>query len=256
MDQILAAAQNGMEVQSFLLNAVADNLANLNTPGYGLRITAATGGGGTQVRPPGVVLMGTALKPGASVPAPVVQGVAVPSFSTGTTQASGATMLAIQGVGFFQVLLPTGQVAYTRAGDFTVDASGQLVNPQGFRLVPPVTLPPGTQDVTVEPDGTVTGVVNGATVTLGQITVALFANGAGLVESAGGVYLPSANSGPPVVATPGTKGAGTILSNALNQSGVQVSAEMVKIIQASTAYALSAKLMAMGQVLDQATAQM
>lgn len=256
MDQMLVAAQNGLAAQNFLLGAAADNLANLNTAGYGRRITAATGGGGTRVRPPGVVLMGMGLKLSASVPGPVVSGVAAPTFSAAITGVSSPTALAIAGAGFFQVQLPSGQLAYTRAGDFRVDARGQLVNPQGYRLVPPIILPAGATQVAIAGDGAVTAVVGGASTTVGHITLALFPNDAGLVEQSGGVYLPSANSGAAVVAAPGTRGAGTLVAGALNASGVSVSREMVALIQASSAYSLSAKLMTTAQVLDSATTQM
>ncbi len=256
MDMMLAAAQNGLATQSFLMGTVADNLANVNTAGYGRRITAATGGGGTMVRPPGVVVMGTALLPSASVPAPVQSGVDVPTFSQGMTAVSSPTALAVAGSGFFQVQLPSGQIGYTRAGSFRVDAHGQLVNPQGYRLLPPVTVPPGASGLAIAPNGTVTAQVGGTTTTLGQVTLALFPNDAGLVEQAGGVYRPSANSGAPTVVVPGTGGAGPLVSGALNASGVSVSREMVALIQASSAYSLSAKLMTTAQVLDQATTQM
>ena len=256
MDMMLAAAQSGLSAQSFLIGAVADNLANVNTAGYGRRITAATGGGGTLVRPPGVVLMGMGLLPSASVPAPVQSGVDAPTFSQGMTGVSSPTALAVAGSGFFQVQLPSGQIGYTRAGDFRVDATGQLVNPQGYRLVPPIRVPVGARQLTIAQNGTVTAQVGGVTTTLGQITLALFPNDAGLVQQAGGVYRPSANSGAPTVTVPGAGGAGALVSGALNASGVSVSREMVALIQASSAYSLSAKLMTTAQVLDQATTQM
>ena len=256
MDMMLAAAQNGLATQSFLITQVADNLANVNTAGYGRRITAATGGGGTMVRPPGVVMMGTGLLPSASVPAPVQSGVDVPTFSQGMTGVSSPTALAVAGSGFFQVQLPSGQLGYTRAGSFRVDANGQLVNPQGYRLVPAIKVPPGATGLAIAANGTVTAQVGGTTTTLGQITLALFPNNAGLVQQAGGVYQPSANSGAPTVVVPGTGGSGPLVSGALNASGVSVSREMVALIQASSAYSLSAKLMTTAEVLDQATTQM
>jgi flagellar basal-body rod protein FlgG len=256
MDQILATAGAGMQTQNFLIGAVADNLANVDTQGYGQRVAAATGGGGISVRPPGVVLMGMELLVGASLPSAAVPSVSVPAFSDGVVESSSPTSLAISGPGFFQVQLPTGQIGYTRAGAFSVDANGQLVNPAGDRLVPPIIVPPGASNLTVAQNGGVSAQLHGRAVSLGTITVAVFPNDAGLSEAANGVYLATANSGPPTIVNPGQGGAGQLVSGALNASGVNVAHEMVKLIQASTAYSLSAKLMTVGQSLDQLTTQM
>lgn len=252
MNQIVAIGANGLAAQSMLINSVSVNLANLSTAGFGRRMAQVGSNGSSVVRPPKTVLMGQTLGQGASLPLGGQELSNVPVFSNGMTPTSYPYDLAVNGPGFFQVQTASGQTAYTRAGAFRLDANRRLVMPNGARLLPPITIPLGAT-ATVNPTGAVTATVNGVVTKLGQIQLAVFPNPQGLVDLGSGLYAPSANSGTPTVSNPGTGAAGTLVPEALNQSGVSLATNFVHLIEAQSAYNLSAKLISVGEVLDQKT---
>lgn len=147
--------------------------------------------------------------------------------------------LAIQGDGFFAVTFPDGTLGYTRAGNFNLDAAGQLVNDQGFRLAPAITVPAGTTDVTVGADGTVTATTPTGPVAVGTLTLTTFRNAPGLARVGGTTFVETAASGPGTVAAPGTGIAGTIQSGFLENSNVQVATELVNLIIAQRAFSVN-----------------
>jgi flagellar basal-body rod protein FlgG len=167
-------------------------------------------------------------------------------FSQGNfIQTSNPLDLVIQGRGFFQVRLPSGEIAYTRAGSFHLDRDGNLVTLDGDPIEPQITIPPDAQSITVAADGTVSYTQPGQTAAqlAGQIQLANFQNPAGLNSIGRNLFLPTDASGDPTIGTPGgQEGLGTLLQGYLEQSNVSVVEEFINLIVSQRAYEANAKI--------------
>jgi flagellar basal-body rod protein FlgG len=147
--------------------------------------------------------------------------------------------LAIEGTGFFQILLPDNQIGYTRAGSFQTDSQGNLVTANGNKLQPTITLPPTATNVTIGSDGTVSVSLPGQTAAsqVGVIQLASFANPGGLDSVGNNIYLQTTASGNPIVGVPGgSDGLGTLQQGMLEQSNVNIVDEFVNMILAQRSY--------------------
>lgn len=248
MNSLLSVSASGLGAQSALLNAIATNVANADTPGFGAR-QAETATTPDQIqRPPNSVFSGQVVTPGWSDAsgAEVLQD--IPVFTDGVVPSAIPTNLAINGPGFFIVQQGNGTLAYTRAGQFQPDANGQLVLPDGSRLYPPVTVPSGgTYQVTA--DGRVVSDSGGTGQVIGQIQVARVPNPAGMTAIGNNLYLPSANSGTPVAQVPGSSGTGTLVAGALNASSVNLAESLTELVQAQSVYQLNSKAITVAQSL-------
>jgi flagellar basal-body rod protein FlgG len=151
--------------------------------------------------------------------------------------------VAIEGDGFFQVLLPNGLIAYTRAGDFKLDRDGRFVTSDGFPLDPQVTVPDDTTAVTVGTDGTVSVQVAGqsASQEIGNLELVKFLNPAGLQAIGRNLFLETDASGAAIPGIPGEQGLGTIAQGYLETSNVSVVEEMVNMITAQRAYEINSQ---------------
>jgi len=167
--------------------------------------------------------------------------------------------LAIQGQGFFQVQLPSGDFGYTRSGTFHLDSQGQLVTADGNPLQPSITIPSAATTVTIGTDGTVSVTVPGQSQAqqVGSIQLALFANPGGLNSIGQNLFLPTAASGDAVLGTPGgNEGLGSIQQGTLEQSNVNVVEEFVDMILAQRAYESNSKVAQAADEMFQQTNQM
>lgn len=245
MIRALITAGTGMVAQQTNLDVIANNLANVNTAGYKslraefqdmvyqtLRASGASNGTGVQA-PMGLqVGLGTHFAGNAA------------SFTQGGLQASGNPFdVAIQGEGFFSVTKADGTTAYTRDGSFKRDANGDLVTGDGLRLNPPITVPPEATSFTVSPTGIVSAVMPGEQTprTLGNITLTMFPNPAGLMREGQNLYIQGGASGEAVTAVPGDSGSGQLQSGFIEGSNVSIVEEMVKMIMAQRAYEINSK---------------
>jgi flagellar basal-body rod protein FlgG len=149
--------------------------------------------------------------------------------------------LAIQGDGLFQVTLPDGTDAYTRDGSFSLSSEGTIVTSSGFPLSPAIVVPQGAGDIQVSEDGLVTVQVAGSPQQIGQIELARFINPSGLRPVGGNLFTETEATGAPMVQTPGTEGAGTLMQNYVEASNVQAVQEMVNMITAQRAYEIVSK---------------
>jgi len=159
--------------------------------------------------------------------------------------------LVIQGRGFFQVRMPSGQLAYTRAGSFHLDRDGNVVTSDGNPIEPQITIPAEAQQITIAQDGTVSYTLPNQTAAqqAGQIQLANFPNPAGLNSLGGNLLSQTDASGDPTVGTPGgQEGLGTILQGYLEQSNVSVVEEFVNLIVAQRGYEANSKVV---QAADQ-----
>ncbi|MCY0908202.1 MAG: flagellar hook basal-body protein [Sulfobacillus thermotolerans] len=255
MFSVLHAAQSGIEVSNLWLNAIASNVANNQTPGYGERLTAFSNGPNVVSRAAGRMVGSQTVQPELGYTAGAFMSQDVALFGTQMMSSSNPHDVAINGSGFFQVKTANGTVAYTRDGSLQEDGQGQLTLPGGSLLDPPVTVPPG-QEWAIAPNGTVmAGPAGQPLKAIGTISLALFANPEGLISVGHNLYQASLASGPAILAAPGTQGAGTLEDGALNGSGVSLASQLVDMIVAQTAYSASAKVMSVQETLSRGLTQ-
>jgi len=236
-----------MTAQQINVDTIANNLANASTVGFKARRTQFQdlvyqtmvqpgAQAGSQTVVPNGLQLGLGTKP-VSNEIILTQG--------NPQQTDNPLDVAIQGRGFFQVRLPSGDLGYTRAGQFTVDRDGNLVTPQGDPLEPQITLPAAAQSVTIAADGTVSYTQPGQTASqvAGQIQLANFPNPAGLNSVGSNLYMPTDASGDPVVGNPGgQEGLGTLLQSYTEQSNVSVVQEFINMIVSQRAYEANSKV--------------
>ena len=205
---------------------------------------------------------GTQVAPGIQVPSGIQVGhgtrpVATRQlFTTGSFVETGNDLdIAIEGDGFFQVLLPDGTTGYTRDGSFKRDVTGQMVTSDGYPMEPAITILDNSRNITVGKDGTISGVVgsDSTATNFGQINLAIFPNPGGLSRAGSNIFKETDASGTPTVTTPGTDGMGITVGQFLEYSNVQVVEEMVNLIVAQRAYEVNSKtIQATDEMLQQA----
>src|SRR5215469_10131897 len=253
MIRALYSAASGMTAQQMNVDNIAHNLANASTGGYKMRRAQFQD-----------LLYQTMVQPGAAagqqtlVPTGLQLGLGTRAasneiiFTQGDfSQTNNPLDLVIQGRGFFQVRLPSGDLAYTRSGSFHLDRDGNIVTGDGNPLEPQITLAPNAQQVTIGHDGTVSFTQPGQTAgqQAGQIQLANFPNPAGLNSLGGNLYSPTDASGDPIVGNPGgQEGMGAILQGYIEQSNVSVVEEFINLIVAQRGYEANSKVV---QAADQ-----
>ncbi|ABL01042.1 flagellar basal-body rod protein FlgG [Pelobacter propionicus] len=245
MMRALWTAASGMQAQQKNIDVVAHNLANVNTTGFkrsradfedliyqNQRSTGSPATNTTQV-PTGIQIgLGTRLASVSKL------------FTTGDFSQTGNELdIAIEGDGFFQIQMPDGTTAYSRAGAFKKDDQGRIVTPNGDPLLPEIVIPNNTTKIDIGSDGTVSATQSGQTTptTVGTIQLALFANPAGLFSMGKNLYKETDSSGTPTTGTPGQDGLGTVAQGMLEMSNVSVAEEMVNMIIGQRAYEANSK---------------
>lgn len=245
MIRSLWISKTGLDAQQTQMDVISNNLANVSTNGFKrsravfedllyqtLRQPGAQSSQQTQL--PSGLQLGTGVRPVATERI----------FTQGNPQQTNNDKdVAINGDGFFQVLLPDGTTAYTRDGSFQTDSQGQLVTSSGYPIQPAITVPPGTQKLTIGVDGTVSATLQGvaAPTQIGTLQIATFINNAGLESRGENLYMETASSGTPNPNTPGTNGAGTVTQGYVETSNVNVVEELVNMIQTQRAYEINSK---------------
>ena len=242
----LHVARTGLEAQDQRMRVIANNLANVGTTAFkrdraNFATLAYQDARTAGQQSSGESAYATGLNLGT--------GVGVQSTTRielqGTLQSTSNSLdLALDGDGFFQVALPGGQLAYTRAGNFSRSAQGQLVTAQGYAVQPAITIPEGAMSVTVAQDGTVSAVLSGQTdsTQLGQITIASFANAGGRKATGDNFLTETPASGQAQIGVAGTTGRGTIRQGMLEASNVNVVEELVDMIDCQRAYEVNSKM--------------
>ncbi|MBG56706.1 flagellar basal-body rod protein FlgG [Porticoccus hydrocarbonoclasticus] len=245
MNQALWIAKTGLDAQQTKMSNIANNLANAGTTGYkrsraifedllyqNVRQVGAQSSQDTQL--PSGLMIGTG-----------VRVVATEKLFTQGNLAQTENMLdmAIQGRGFFQILLPDGTQAYTRDGSFQVDNQGQMVTSAGYILQPSVTLPENALSVNIGSDGTVSVRQPGSSAVsqVGTIQLADFVNPAGLQPIGENLFLESNASGSPQTGNPGLNGLGTVFQGYVESSNVNVVEELVNMIETQRTYEMNSK---------------
>ncbi|MFL6592816.1 MAG: flagellar basal-body rod protein FlgG [Luteimonas sp.] len=245
MTQALWIAKTGLDAQQTRMAVISNNLANTNTTGFKRdRASFEDLLYQTQRQPGAASSEQTQLPTGLQTGTGVRIAATAKEFSQGNLNQTGNALdVAINGRGFFEVLMPDGSTAYTRDGSFQIDSQGQVVTNEGYPVQPGLQLPEGAQSVTVGADGTVSVQVAGQAeaVQVGQLTLSDFVNPAGLQAKGGNLCIETGASGPAQSGAPGQGGVGTLVQGALEGSNVNVVEELVSMIETQRAYETNAK---------------
>lgn len=245
MMRALTSAGAGMVAQQLNLDTIANNLANVNTTGFKAQRAEFQDLMYQTYRASGASGQGTGSQPLAlQIGLGSQFGGTNTDFNFGAlTSSSNPLDMAIAGEGFFKVILPNGESAYSRDGSFKVDSEGTLVTSNGYKVDPEIKIGSDTTQVTVMPDGTISGKTAGqdSPSELGVIKVSVFANPAGLTRIGQNLYQSGGASGEAKEVTPGEDGSGRIQGNALESSNVQIVEEMIRMITAQRAYEINSK---------------
>ncbi len=242
----LHVARTGLEAQDTRMRVIANNLANIATTGFKRdRANFAT----LAYQDARIAGQQSSSETAYATGLNLGTGVGVQSTTSITTQGTLSTTgnsldMALDGEGYFQVQLPGGKLGYTRAGIFSRSAEGQLVTAQGYPVIPAITIPEGASAITIGADGSVSANIAGssAPTELGQLTIAAFANPAGM-QSLGDNYLSeTAASGPAQIGVAGDGGRGSIRQGMLESSNVNVVEELVDMIETQRAYEINSKM--------------
>ena len=246
MTTALQIARSGLDALDQRMRTISNNLANVNTTGFKRDRAAFASLAYQDARQAGAASgadsqYATGLGTGTGVR---VAGTERIHTQGALTQTDNALDVAIEGEGFFAVVMPDGRQAYTRDGAFKLSATGEMVTAAGLRLAQPLTIPEGAQSITIAPDGTVTATLQGeaAGVEVGQLQVTRFLNPAGLDPKGDNLYMETAASGAPQTGAAGLEGAGSIRQGALEGSNVSTVQELVDMIETQRAYEVNAKV--------------
>jgi flagellar basal-body rod protein FlgG len=245
MIRSLYSGATGMIAQQTNLDVVSNNLANANTAGF-KKIRADFEDLLYQIdREPGAPV-----EPDSMIPTGIQVGLGTRVVGTnrimtaGNLQVTGNSLdVAIEGDGFFQVVLPNGNMAYTRDGSWSIDGEGQMVTSNGYLLDPAIVIPEDALDIVISATGDVSVTLPDEVdpQNVGQIELARFVNPGGLKAVGKNLFLETPASGAPIVAEPGDEGMGTTIQTILEMSNVQVVEEMVNMIVAQRAYEANSK---------------
>jgi len=245
MSRAMRTAATGMLAQELYIDTIANNLANVNTTGFKKSKVEFQDLLYQNVRPAGTSAVELSQRPSAIRVGYGVRVVALQKmFTQGEHQPTNNPLdLVIEGDGFFQVRLPSGELRYTRDGAFKLSSEGVIVNSDGFILEPEIRIPENATGINIGSDGTVSVTLAGESVPqeIGQIELVRFINPAGLDNQGRNLYKQSIASGEPIVGTPGQLGFGTIGQGYLEMSNVEVVEEMVNMIIAQRAYEVNTK---------------
>jgi flagellar basal-body rod protein FlgG len=244
MNLALWSAKTGLDAQNTQMAIIANNLANANTTGFKSDRAAFQDLMYQNVRQVGAQSsQNTQYSTGLTLGTGVRIVGTEKNYSPGSSSVTNGSLdLMVNGRGFLQISQPDGTLAYTRDGALTLDAQGNVVTASGYPLSPAITIPAGTQSITIGNDGVVTAVsAANKTTQIGQVQLADFINEEGLQPTGNNLLIESAASGAPQVGTPGTNGLGTVAQGSLETSNVNTVTELVNMIECQRAYEMNSK---------------
>ncbi|MBD3346727.1 MAG: flagellar basal-body rod protein FlgG [Chitinivibrionales bacterium] len=250
-------AATGMECQQLYMDTISHNLANVNTSGFKRQKIEFHDLMYQTLREPGVRNFEGSMSPaGIEVGLGVKTAATNRIFEQGSINATSNQMdLAVEGEGFYQVMLPDGGVGYTRDGSFKLSSDGSLVTSSGFYLEPQIVIPEGAQEFSVSPEGRVSVILPGedTSTEIGQIELARFINPSGLKAIGGNLFAETEASGVPIVGLPGELNMGHVKQGAIEASNVQIVEEMVNMINAQRAFEIVSKSIQVSEEMLQVT---
>lgn len=244
-ERALWVAKTGLDAQQTRMAVIANNLANVNTTGF------------KKSRPlfedlvyQNIRQVGSQTTQNTQLPTGLQLGTGVRTVATEKLHTQGNILqtensldIAINGRGYIQILMPNGDINYTRDGSFKLDSTGQIVTAGGLTLEPNITIPQDAVSISIGRDGSVNVVQPGsaAATNVGQIQLADFINPTGLEPVGENLFRESVASGPPLVGTPGEEEFGFVMQGALETSNVNVVEELVNMIETQRAYEMNSK---------------
>ncbi|MBO9713507.1 flagellar basal-body rod protein FlgG [Sphingomonas sp.] len=256
----LSIAATGMLAQQTNVDVISNNIANMNTTAFKRQraefhdllyqqVQRPGGATGPDTKAPSGIQIGTGVKTGA-VYRILEQGA--------LHQTDNPLDVAIQGKGYFQITLPSGETAYTRDGAFQPSDQGELVTAEGYPVQPGITIPQGATDVTISKTGEVQVKIAGDPnpQTVGQLQLATFMNESGLEAQGDNYYLETSASGQPTVANPGEPGLGTLQQGFVEASNVNPVAEITALITAQRAYEMNSRVVKTADEMLATTSQL
>jgi flagellar basal-body rod protein FlgG len=247
MMRSLDIGATGMLAQQMNVDVISNNIANMTTSGFKRQRLEFQDLLYQDLRRPGA----TSSDSGTIVPTGIQLGLGVRPVATVRDHQQGAVLLsdgsldlAINGEGFFQIELPNGETAYTRSGAFTLTGEGEIVNQQGYTLLPGITVPPNAIDIEVNESGEVSVKIPGQTTmqNVGQIDLATFSNPAGLDAIGDTMFLETEASGGVTTGTANTENFGKIQQGAIEQSNLNVVEEITRLIAAQRSYEMNSNV--------------
>ncbi len=250
----------GMNAQQLNLDVIANNLANVSTTGFKksradfqdlmyqlMKVPGSQTSADTES--PTGIQVGLGVRPAA------VQKL----FTEGDLIQTGNELdIAIEGAGFFQVELPNGEIAYTRAGAFKRDSNGRMTNSDGYPITPGIVIPDGSRQITISETGIVSAIIGDDTQSteIGTFETVTFTNNGGLVAIGKNLFRETASSGTATSGTPGDDGYGLILQSYLEGSNVNIVEEMTAMITTQRAYEINSKSIQTSDEMMQTTNNM
>lgn len=256
----LWTSTTGMSAQSLNMDVIANNLANVSTTGFKksradfqdllYQIMKVPGSPtSADTKSPTGIQVGLGVKPAAITKI----------FTTGDiVQTQNTLDVAIEGQGFFQVLLPDGNTAYTRAGNLKLDGEGRITTSDGYPIQPEITIPEDAREVTIGDTGVVSAILGADTTSteLGNIDLVDFINESGLIAIGRNLFRETEASGAAIVGTPGTEGIGTLLQGYIEQSNVNLVEEMTQMITTQRAYEINSNVITTSDEMMQTVTNM
>lgn len=258
--QALRIAATGMDAQQRRVEVISNNIANMNTTAYSARRAEFVDLHYQQLRAPGAITSSSGLVAPAGVEIGLgVRAAAVSvNFQQGSLEQTGGDLdLAIEGEGYFEVTLPSGEAAFTRDGSFKRTGDGLIVTNDGFPVAGDITVPIDARRVSINANGDVFAFFDGQTAgtQLGSVALASFANEKGLEAIGGNLFIATAASGDAVRGEPGEEGRGLLRQGYLEESSVDVVREIAELIEAQRGYELNSKVITAADQMLAAAAQ-
>ncbi len=248
MLRAFSTAATGMDAQQTMVDAIANNLANINTNGYKRSNVNFQDLLYLKIREAGSeVASGVTAPSGLEIGSGVRLASTSKIFTVGELQSTGNDMdIAIEGDGFLQVSLESGENRYTRDGALQLDSNGQIVTAAGFIVSPGINIPTEATSIGIARDGTVNVQMPTGNQVAGTLELYRFQNSAGLSSEGGNLYRETEASGTATAGTPGENGYGSILSRYLEKSNVKMVSELVNLIQAQRGYEINSRCIRVG----------
>ena len=256
----LSIASTGMLAQQTNVDVISNNIANMSTTAFKRQraefhdllyqqVSRAGAASGNDSKLPTGIQIGAGVKTG---------GVYRIAEQGALSQTDNPYDMAIQGKGFFQIIMPSGEIGYTRDGSFQLSDQGELVTADGYPVQPGITVPQGAVAVTVSKTGEVQITLAGtpAPQTVGQLQLATFVNEAGLAAQGGNLFLETAASGQATIAAPGEPGFGTLTQGFVEQSNVNPVSEITALITAQRAYEMNSRVVKTADEMLATTSQL
>ena len=256
----LHTATTGMTAQNINMDVIANNLANVSTSGFKksradfqdllYQIMQVPGSPtSADTKSPTGIQIGLGVKPAA----------VTKIFTEGDIVQTGNTLdVAIEGQGFFQVTMPDGNTAYTRAGNLKLDGEGRIVTSDGYPLQPEIVIPEDARAITISQTGLVSAIVGDDTVSteLGNLDLADFINDAGLIAIGKNLFRETEASGTAIIGTPGDNGIGTLLQGYVENSNVNLVEELTQMITAQRSFEINSKVITTSDEMMQTVTNM